>query len=90
MLLSIIGFIAPTPSRGEEVQTGELSDYTLQYEAAMRKVKRIVKHDKNNKELSTPRICKHNPKSFYSYIYERRIQHRATQNSGRNCVHNRQ
>ena len=36
-------------------------------------VKRIVKQEKRNKELSFARICKHNPKSFYSYINEKRI-----------------
>ena len=41
--------------------------------AAWRQVKRIVKQEKRNKELSIARICKHNPKSFYSYINERRI-----------------
>ena len=37
-------------------------------------VKRIVKQEKRNKELSIARICKHNHKSFYSYINERRIE----------------
>ena len=41
--------------------------------AARREVKMIVKQEKRNKELSIARICKHNPKSFYSYINERRI-----------------
>ena len=41
--------------------------------AARREVKQIVKQEKRNKELSIARICKHNPKSFYSYINERRI-----------------
>ena len=41
--------------------------------AARREVKRIVKQKKCNKELSIVRICKHNPKSFYSYINERNI-----------------
>ena len=45
----------------------------LQYIAARRQVKKNVKQEKNNKELSIPRICKHNPKSLYSYINERRI-----------------
>ena len=44
-----------------------------QYIAAKRQVKRIVKQEKRNKELSIARICKHNPKSFYFYINERRI-----------------
>ena len=43
------------------------------YIAAGRRVKRIVKQEKRNKELSIARICKHNPKSFHSYINERRI-----------------
>ena len=38
--------------------------------AAKRQVKRIVEQEKRNKELSIARICKHNPKSFYSYIDE--------------------
>ena len=41
--------------------------------AARREVKRIVKQEKRNIELSIAIICKHNPKSFYSYINERRI-----------------
>ena len=40
---------------------------------ARREVKRIVKQEKRNKEFGIARICKHNPKSFYSYIEERRI-----------------
>ena len=36
-------------------------------------VQRIVKHQKRNKELTIAKICKHNPKSVYSYINERRI-----------------
>ena len=38
-----------------------------------RQVKRIVKQEKRNEELNIARICKHNSKSFYSYINERRI-----------------
>ena len=41
--------------------------------AARREVKTIVKQEKRNKELSIARICKHNPKSFSSYINERWI-----------------
>ena len=44
-----------------------------EYIAAKRQVKRIVKQEKRNKELSIARICKHNPKSVYSYINERGI-----------------
>ena len=44
-----------------------------EYIAARKQVKRIVKQEKRNKELSIAGICKHNPKSFYSYINERRI-----------------
>ena len=44
-----------------------------EYTEAKRQVKRIVKPEKYNKELSIARICKHNPKSLYSYINERRI-----------------
>ena len=65
-----------------------------EYFAARRQVQRIVKQETRNKELSIARICKHNSKSFYSYIKVRRInskgQHRATQNSKRNCYHDRQ
>ena len=39
----------------------------------MKQVKIIVKQENRNEELSIARICKHNPKSFYSYINERRI-----------------
>ena len=41
--------------------------------AARSQVKIIVKQEKRDKELSIARICKHNPKRFYSYINERRI-----------------
>ena len=41
--------------------------------AARRQVKRIIKQEKRNEELSIARICKHNPKSFCSYINARRI-----------------
>ena len=44
-----------------------------EYIAACRQVKRIVKQEKSSKELSIARICKHNPKSFYSYMKERII-----------------
>ena len=44
-----------------------------EYIAARRQVKRIAKQEKCHKELSIAKICKHNPKSFYSYINERRI-----------------
>ena len=44
-----------------------------EYIEAKRQVKRIVKQEKRNEELNIARICKHNPKSFYSYINERRI-----------------
>ena len=45
-----------------------------EYIEARRQVLRIVKQGKLNKGLlSIARICKHNPKSFYSYINERRI-----------------
>ena len=44
-----------------------------EYIEAKRQVKRTVKHEKRNKEFSIAKICKHNPKSFYSYIYKRRI-----------------
>ena len=39
---------------------------------AKREVKIIVKQEKRNEELCIARICKHNPKSFYSYINDRR------------------
>ena len=41
-----------------------------EYIAARRQVKRIVKQEKRNKELSIARICKHNPERFYYYINE--------------------
>ena len=44
-----------------------------EYIEVERQVKRMVKQEKSNKELSIARICKHNHKSFYSYIDERRI-----------------
>ena len=44
-----------------------------EYIEARGQVKRIIKLKKSNNELSIARICKHNPKSFHSYINERRI-----------------
>ena len=44
-----------------------------EYVEARRQVKIFVKQEKRNTELSIPKICKHNPKSFYSYINERKI-----------------
>ena len=44
-----------------------------EYTEAKRQVKRIVIQEKRNKELNIARIFKHNPKSFYSYITERKI-----------------
>ena len=44
-----------------------------EYIAGRREVKRIVKQEKRNKELSISKVCKHNSISFYSYINERRI-----------------
>ena len=44
-----------------------------EYIEAKRQVKRIIKQEKRNKELNIARICKHNPKSFCSYINERRV-----------------
>ena len=44
-----------------------------EYIAARKQVKRIVKQEKRNKELTIARICKHKPKSCNSYINERRI-----------------
>ena len=41
--------------------------------AARREVKRIVNQEKCNKQLSIARICKDNPRSFYSYINEIRL-----------------
>ena len=45
-----------------------------EYIAARRQLLKELYHTKKrNKELSIARICNHNPKSFYSYINERRI-----------------
>ena len=44
-----------------------------EYMEVKRQGKRIVKQKKRNKDLSIVRICKHNPKRFYSYINETRI-----------------
>ena len=43
------------------------------YFTARRLVKRAVKQAKRNKEINVARLCKTNPKGFYSYINERRI-----------------
>ena len=47
-----------------------IEETVAEYIAARRQVKRIVKQEKGNNELSIARICKHNPKSFYSCINE--------------------
>ena len=44
-----------------------------EYIEAKRQVKRIVKQEKRENELSIARICKQHPKSFYSNITGRRI-----------------
>ena len=44
-----------------------------EYIVDRRQVKRIVKQEKREKELSIARICEQNPKSFYSNINGRRI-----------------
>ena len=61
--------------RGYETKRRIKNEETItEFIAARREVKRIVKQEKRNKEfISIARICKHNPKSFYSYINERRI-----------------
>ena len=46
---------------------------TAEYIEARRQVERIEKQEKRNNDLSIARICKHNPKRFYSYINQRRI-----------------
>ena len=65
-----------------------------EYTKAKRQVKRIVKQEKRNGELNIARICKHNPNYSSFVLYQRKKnrkrQHRATQNSGWNCYHNRQ
>ena len=44
-----------------------------QYNETRGRVKIIVQQEKRNKELSSARICKHNPKIFSLWINERRI-----------------
>ena len=55
------------PMKQKEIST------IAEFIAARREVERIVKQEKRNKEFSIARICKHNPKSCFSYINERRI-----------------
>ena len=51
-----------------------ISENTIaEFIEAKGQVKRIVKQEKRNNELSIARICKHNSNSFYSYINERII-----------------
>ena len=54
----------------ERSKIKKLSQISLQ---ARREVKIIAKQDKRNKESAISRICKHKPRSFYSYINEIRM-----------------
>ena len=45
---------------------------SAEYFTARRLVKRAVKQAKRNEEINVARLCKTNPKGFYSYINERR------------------
>ena len=54
----------------ERSKIKKLSQISLQ---ARREVKIIAKQDKHNKESTISRICKHKPRSFYSYINEIRM-----------------
>ena len=46
---------------------------SAEYFTARRQVKWAVKQAKRNKKINFARLCKTNPKGYYSYINERRI-----------------
>ena len=55
--------------RADDAKRRINSEETMaEYIEARRQVKRIVKQEKHNMELSTAKICKYNPKTFDSYI----------------------
>ena len=54
-------------------KTNNTDKASAEYFTARRLVKRAVKQVKCNNEINVARLCKTNPKGFYSYINERRI-----------------
>ena len=57
----------------DERKRNYADETSAEYFTARRLVKRAVKQDKRNREINVARLCKTNPKGFYSYINERRI-----------------
>ena len=57
----------------KHVNSKTQNNQSAEYATAKRQVKRTVKQAKCSKEINIATICKINPKSFYSYINERRI-----------------
>ena len=57
----------------DEIKRNNTDETSAEYFTARRSVKRAVKQAKRNKEINVARLCKTNPKGFYSYINEKRI-----------------
>ena len=57
----------------DERKRNNTDEISAGYFTARRLVKRAVKQAKHNKEINVARLCKTNPKGFYSYINERII-----------------
>ena len=54
----------------DERKRNNTDETSAEYFTARRLVKRAVKQAKRNKEINVARLCKTNPKGFYSYINE--------------------
>ena len=60
--------------RAYDAKKGNNADETsAEYFTSRRLLKRAVKQAKRNNKINVARLCKNNPKGFYSYINERRI-----------------
>ena len=57
----------------DERKRNNTDETSAEYFTAGRLAKRAVKQVKRNKEINIARLCKTNPKGFYSYINKRRM-----------------
>ena len=57
----------------DERKRNNTDETSAEYFTARWLVKRAVKQAKRNKEINVARLCKTNPKGFYSYINDQRI-----------------
>ena len=65
--------IARRQRANDDRKRNNADEYSAEDVTARRLDKRAVKQAKRNKEINVARLCKTNPKGFYSYINERRI-----------------